>query len=295
MPHSLCAESFNMSSKWYSCVTLVLLCGAFHCHTTQDAGYCGDCITDPNEPCNEDHQCTYIEGQPYCNASSQRCEKCDCDQDEGLSWCHAESGGCVQCLTDGHCSAVANKPMCRDNVCVQCTPQTEESDCGDTSCNPATFECTDTTRDSVTICSPCISDSECQGDDRYCVPMQFSPEGEEVTELGGFCLQEKPTDTACSANPYTTHISRTTLSGIESKAFCGVAEPLTTCKAVLDLIGSAQPQTCANNDECGVEGLDDGVCDTPNVGGCTYACNSNSQCPADKPCPGGAGSYCGKP
>lgn len=279
-----------MAFKWYRGILLACLCGALQCHTTQDAGYCGDCITDPSEPCNEDRQCKYIAEQPYCNASSQRCETCDCDQDADLSWCHAETGSCVQCLTDSHCDS--DKPVCRGNECVQCTPETEEADCGAKSCNPATLECTGTTRATVDICEPCVSDSECEDEDAYCVPMQFRPEGEEVTELGGYCLTEKPQDTACS-RPLSSSISRTTLSGVADKTFCGVAEPITTCRAVLDLTEDV-PKACDADTDCGIQDLNDGICDTPNVGGCTYACNAGVHCPDGFPCPGGGG-YCGEP
>lgn len=39
---------------------------------------------------------------------------------------------------------------------------------------------------------------------------------------------------------------------------------MTTCRAVLALVEDV-PKACTTHEQCNVEGLDDGICDTPNV------------------------------
>ena len=211
------------------------------------------------------------------------------------SRCEVAAGTCAACEANADCSHIEGKGVCDNGTCVECTLETEAERCGDNSCNPATNECTDSPRDSTQICSPCVSDSECDGDDTFCVPMQFSPDGEPLTQLGGFCLREEP-DEGCP-RPYSSAISRATLSGVQSKTFCGVAEPLTTCRAVLDLIEDV-PKPCSAATDCGLADIDDGLCQQISGSGintvCTYACDSAAQCPTDKPCPSGGG-YCGEP
>lgn len=252
----------------------------------------GECVPKP-VPCGGCEAPT-----PVCDEASDTCVGClqntDC-QEPTASLCDSNHS-CQPCGADADCAHLGDLNLCIDGRCGECTLATEADQCGDTSCNPATLECTDTERASVDICQSCVADSECDDDGAYCVPMRFSPEDEDVTELGGFCLKEEPAE-PCPI-PYRTGIQRTTLSGLEGKTFCGVAEPLTTCRAVLDLIEEVDPKVCGTDTQCGVTDLDDGLCRQISGLGtgtfCTYACQAADQCPGGKPCPGGGG-YCGQP
>ncbi len=241
---------------------------------------------------------------PYCNQALKACVAClesaHCEGVSDNAYCHEPTGQCVGCLESSACTdaeaAVCGEDttcqpcteneecahlglaVCDDGTCRACTVQTEAVACGLNACDPATHTCTDTQRGSVGLCDACHADSECQ-DSFLCVPMQFSPEGGPLSQLGGYCLREKPTDSGCD-KPFSSAIARTTLSGLSGKTFCAVAEPLTTCQAVLDLIEDV-PKPCSDDTDCGLSDLDDGICDTPNVGGCTYACTSGAQCPDD--------------
>ncbi|MCB9708509.1 MAG: hypothetical protein H6714_06990 [Myxococcales bacterium] len=281
------------------------------------AALCSCRFTSSDDP--KDGPCgKRCEGElPYCHLTLKTCVAClqsaHCADDREAPYCDEPLGQCVACLKNTECTnneapvcdpdhtcqpctddgqcAHLGLGICEDGTCVACTIQTEATACGLNACDPATHTCTSTPRGTVQTCSPCKADSEC-AETLLCVPMQFSPEGGPVTQLGGHCLSEKPTDDGCE-NPYSSALARTTLSGVTGKIFCGVAEPLTTCRAVLDLTGGTGPKACSTDSDCGVSDLDDGICNTPNVGGCTYACNAGAHCPDGFACPAGGG-YCGK-
>ncbi|MCB9707483.1 MAG: hypothetical protein H6714_01665 [Myxococcales bacterium] len=97
-------------------------------------------------------------------------------------------------------------------------------------------------------------------------------------------------------NPFSSALARTSLSGVTGKSFCGIAEALTTCRAVLDLIEDTQPKPCTVDTDCGLSDLDDGLCRSiPGAGPavCTYECTSGPGCPEEYHCPTGGG-YCGQ-
>ncbi|MCB9708506.1 MAG: hypothetical protein H6714_06975 [Myxococcales bacterium] len=271
------------------------------------------CTVDKDGPCGK--RC---EGElPYCHLTLKTCVAClqsaHCADDREAPYCDEPLGQCVACLKNTECTnneapvcdpdhtcqpctddgqcAHLGLGICEDGTCVACTIQTEATACGLNACDPATHTCTSTPRGTVQTCSPCKADSEC-AETLLCVPMQFSPEGGPVTQLGGHCL--KDADLECS-KPYSSALARTTLSGVTGKIFCGVAEPLTTCRAVLDLTGDV-PKPCSIDSDCGVSDLDDGLCEPiPGAGPkvCTYACNAGAHCPDGFACPAGGG-YCGK-
>jgi hypothetical protein len=175
---------------------------------------------------------------------------------------------------------------------VQCTVA-DESACGGKSCNPATKACTNTTRGSVGYCKPCVADSECFGGDKAdpdarCVPMEFNG----VPRPGGFCL--KRVAKTCPTSIYKFPISTASLSGASKEAYCGIAQSLTRCEAVLDLVASV---ACPDglDASCGCPRDKDGKCTAPGQGGlcetvgvddkrCTYPCGAVSDCPGGKTC-----------
>jgi len=168
-----------------------------------------------------------------------------------------------------------------------CSQETEEEDCGETSCDPETGTCTDTLRGSVQRCGDCVADSECiNGTDR-CVPMRFR----SCARPTGYCL--KPSEGGCE-RPFTVVTDeRASLSGADPETYCGIDEDLTTCEAVLALQNEA---SCASDLDCGAPLLDDGICDFVNgdADRCTYACAEDLEC--DSPlrmCAGDPRPYCG--
>jgi hypothetical protein len=194
-------------------------------------------------------------------------------------------GECVACTTDNNnadCSHIPSRPQCDAGLCVGCTVATEATNCGGNSCNPATRTCTATPRLSRGVCQPCVADSECtpvDGATHRCVRMNY-----QGTDLGGFCLRAVP---GC-APPYSTGITRESLSGAASTTYCGIDQNMVTCDAVSALLRDA---SCANAgaSECMAESA---RCETVGVlaDRCTYTCSASGQCPVGYPCGGG---YCG--
>src|SRR5690606_26560367 len=122
-------------------------------------------------------------------------------------------------------------PVCDDESgeCVGCLPASEEEDCGDKSCDPATFTCGPHDRESRGVCRSCVSDSDCQTNHR-CVQMQY-PAG--TPREGGYCLRMLPMQPDACEQPYSVALSgRTSLSGVSGSSYCGINENEATCDAV---------------------------------------------------------------
>jgi hypothetical protein len=243
---------------------------------------CVDCPTcDPYEPADAGVGDGSVDGEvpdgetPECEADG------DCLLEEAAR-CDTATGTCVGCVEDLNCIGVDGLERCDadEGVCVECKPVSEALDCGNTSCNPATFECTDTIRGSRIVCESCVSDTDC-GVDRACVPMFFDGSPRST----GYCLY--PTDPGPCEQPfaYSTPDARESLSGAAAAQYCGVNEQLTTCEATWDLINN---EPCEGDEDCSVLG---GLCrDVGNLGQrCTYECTFAAQCLP----PGEEGSTCG--
>ncbi len=216
--------------------------------------------------CQDNADCEHIEGSPYCNASTHRCVPCDCTDDA--------------------------KPVCEPDSgdCVECTIATEADQCGEHSCNPATFQCTGTERGTVITCGPCVADSECASTHR-CIPMHFKGTPRE----GGYCLQLVSEGTC--TRPYTSGVVAESLSGAGEAEYCGINQDLVTCEAAHDGVVA---KGCSANTDCGAEGLDDGLC--RDFGGlvgsiCTYECSVATECSNGQICPDKAPDpdYCDNP
>ena len=237
------------------------------CDAANEAADCGDTPLTPR--CSAQQECVQCRGGTAAldctSASASRCS----------------GGACVACESNAHCNHVPGKPHCRDGTCVECTPVTEATDCGDESCDPATRTCSGITRASRRVCEPCVSDSDCtqiNGTFR-CIPMFY-----QGTPKGGYCMRAAP---GC-ARPYLVPITSTSLSGAASATYCGIDQSSVSCEAVNALRSS---QTCpsGNASECPGPGA---LCET--VGAfddrCTYTCGIADHCPIGVSC--GAG-YCG--
>lgn len=256
---------------------------------------CGQCAL-PTSLCNpETKQCVACLSNadctdaalPVCDTSTHSCVGCLANSDckEPTVRCDVKSKTCSRCAAD--CSANAAAPHCNEasSQCVQCLPAQENTHCGGKSCNPKTFSCTNTPLRMTAACKACVSDSECIQDHR-CVPMKF----QSTDRPDGYCL--KIGSLGC-APPYGVPANnRVSLSGI-SDTYCGIDETKTTCEAIYDLVNNTP---CNNANDCGVDDLNDGLCETVNLMPkiCTYACTDSAECTATKLCNGVAPNrYCG--
>ncbi len=249
----------------------------------------GVCDTDANTcvECLSDGDCT----DGVC-ADDNTCVECktnaDCT-DPSASLCDTATNTCTACTTNDDCSHLSGTTLCdtsaASGVCVACTVD-DESACAGNSCDPATNTCTQTPVHSVGTCEPCKADSECVQDHR-CIPMKF--QGTDLPD--GYCL--KIASTGCN-QPYYSAINRMSLSGAAAEDYCGIAESLTTCAAVLDLKAS---KTCSSDGECGLSGTDDARCEQVGLASnrCTYSCDLSTQCPGSTSCGSAPGNtdYCG--
>src|SRR5690606_2726318 len=170
------------------------------------------------------------------------------------SVCHEDSGACVQCTKD------------------------DESPCGDYSCDPVAFTCTETERGKTGTCRPCLADSECEGD-RRCIELKFQGEPH-----GWYCMLQPPPMGGCvgaSPAPWKVPLlNRPSRSGEEPANYCGINEALTTCEAV-HAAREGQSVDCQDDSECPRGGL----CRLVGPAGvgtnrCTYACEETFECPS---------------
>ncbi len=241
------------------------------CYQNDQCGAVCDMSTNTCVECLGDGDCT--DGK-VCETSDNTCVECLADSDctdATKARCDTATNTCKPCTDSTQCAGVAGAGICDadSGQCVECTVD-DESACNGKSCDPATNTCTQTDVDSVDACGQCKADSECHAGYR-CIPMKF--QGADLPD--GYCLMVKPTG-GCQTNPYPQSIGRDSLSGYSGGDYCAPREDKTTCQALLDHL-SAQ-LTCTANDNCGVSGLDDGVCVTA-FGYCTYDCDFDSECP----------------
>jgi hypothetical protein len=223
---------------------------------------------------------------PYCKESTNTCVEClqteQCT-DGTKSVCDTSTNTCVACNDNTQCSHIAGKGICDQGTCVGCTAA-DESACTQGVCDLTTGSCTTIAENSASVCRACVNDKQCDVAGGYrCVPMNF----QGTARPGGYCLLVS-SGSNC-VEPYSTLLTRGSLSQPnDAKTFCGIAESLTTCEAVLHLINN---QGCTSDTDCGATGLNDGLCRT--VGAlankCTYACSAVAQCPTGFSC----NTYCG--
>jgi hypothetical protein len=186
---------------------------------------------------------------------------------------------CGACQVKDDCSHITGKTACDAGVCKQCSKD-DDSACGANSCDLATNTCTNTPKGSVGRCGACVADSECDATTGYrCINLSFGG-----APRGGFCLQQADEvgGGACPL-PYRVSVSGVSVSGAASEPYCGINQNLTTCEAVLNMLGDKE---CSNDDVCGAMGLNDGKCLTfPVVGQkCTIECGGNNDCRNDLVC-----------
>ena len=226
---------------------------------------CADCPTcEPYEPEDAGVGDGSVDGEvPECEADG------DCLLADAAR-CDTTIRMCVGCAEDLNCVGVDGLGRCDadEGLCVECKPVSEALDCGSTSCNPATFECTDTIRGSRDVCESCVSDSDC-GTDLGCVPMWFG----ETPRTTGYCLYPDGSDSCARPFIYPLPGERESLSGAAASFYCGVNEDLTTCEAVHALLND---QSCEIDADCPEGSLCRDVGDDTTK--CTYECTHGNQC-----------------
>ena len=180
---------------------------------------CADCPTcEPYEPPMDAGVDGSVDGEVP-DGEVPECESdIECDQKEAAR-CDTNMGMCVACIEDLNCVGVNGLERCDadEGLCVECKPLSEALDCGSTSCNPATFECTDTVRRSRNVCESCVSDSDC-GTDLACVPMWFG----DTPRATGYCLY--PADRGLCEQPFAYSIARCTGESFWCCRAFGIAE-----------------------------------------------------------------------
>jgi len=214
--------------------------------------------------CNEG----WLRCDESCSISPLECVACltnlDCPADNPV----CNGGMCTGCRNDTDCQDQSGLPVCHNGACVQCT-EGKKIACGGNTCNPATNICTETLIKSLRTCERCVSDDDCQFDSEDCVKMNFRG----IPRPDGYCLYRSQAS-ACY-RPFGVRVERSSISGGPATSYCTVNENELTCEALRDY-GSY----CDIDSECGVTGLNDGLC-RPFSGArrCTFSCDSSDDCP----------------
>jgi hypothetical protein len=244
---------------------------------------------DAGRSCAGDGDCP--PGAPLCDLRTRTCVGCTSSEgctEPSAARCDSAARACAPCARHADCAHVPGLPACHGGTCVACTPDTEESACGGTSCDLATLTCTGTARGSVGLCRPCRADSECAsgpaaGGTARCVPITFKGEAR-----GTVCLLDQSTTGGCPRRYISTRTA-VSASGVPGATYCYPTETLTTCEAIADFRA-----TCPEEGSCGDEALDDGLCRDDGAGDrCSYECGGDDDCPSGFKCnSAGVPSYC---
>ncbi|QED29001.1 hypothetical protein FRD01_17500 [Microvenator marinus] len=213
--------------------------------------------------CNPD----FFRCDETCDVTELECAEClensHCPDDEPV----CDAGVCKGCRSDADCTARDGLSVCSDGACVECT-EDKKTACDGNTCNPATNTCTETLIASVETCGFCVSRDACRYDSEDCVPMKFRG----VDRPGGYCLY-RSNEFACG-RPYGIRVERTPIGETTPQTYCTINEDELTCEAL-----RGYGDYCDEDAECGVPGLNDGLCRTfTGSRRCTYACDTNDDC-----------------
>ena len=165
--------------------------------------------------------------------------------------------------------------------------------CGTNVCNHAARTCTSTMERSANLCEECVADEHCQMD-QLCVPMTFL-----TTDVGSYCLWRQdapagPNGSCTTIPPYRGSEEETSLDGTTATV-CTLRQ--TTCTALSEF--DVRPCTDgtppdASDEECGISGLDDGLCRMVDAvtNRCTIPCGSDDDCNIGFTCSASPPKYC---
>ena len=231
---------------------------------------------------------------PFCDVEFSRCVEClqgrDCPDggaclDGSCSECSASiecdselpicvNGVCVPCSLPEEC-VDRGLTQCFEGKCVECTVATQDVDCLDFLCDPATHTCRTVPVGTLNACEICAGSAECaQG--LGCVEVSFDADGTNSRR----CL---PKSTAGCSKPYPNTADLVDVEG-DPGQFCIHDTSVTSCDAIL-----AYGDPCAGDDACPTTA---GLCRTTSADGraCTYSCATSPNCPVDSNCTSTTGS-----
>ncbi|MGE0791630.1 MAG: hypothetical protein AB7S26_38500 [Sandaracinaceae bacterium] len=275
-------------------------------HAAIDGGPCGACTTaapfcdETSSSCVEclvENDCASNTAEPHCDTTNHVCVACTAQShctEPAAARCTA-AGACAPCDGPGQCTGIAGTEVCDNGTCVECTA-VERSACngGMNVCDAATNTCSARGEHSADLCQECVVDDECQVG-QLCIPMTFMS-----NDVGNFCLWREdapagPNGSCANVRPYAAGAELVSVDTTTARV-CGLA--LTTCPALNDF----RMRTCTDgmlpgttDDECGVVGLDDGLCRfsmTLGATRCTVPCGSDDDCKSGFACSPTAPSYC---
>jgi hypothetical protein len=170
---------------------------------------------------------------------------------------------------------------------VQCTKDTEETECGSKACRLSDGTCTDTDRGTVLPCRECDADSECT-DGSFCVVHEFDQQS-----LGPYCFWVAGTncsDIVPGFRPYSTMTSTITSIDGNEAIYC-LPPTAVTCTAI---VNAEDDKSCSTNIECSEFGHGGYCPDTGEAreGECSYWCAEDYDCPTGLTCPDTPPQYC---
>jgi hypothetical protein len=265
--------------------------------------------------CANNDDCSHLTTTPACvggGGNNARCVQCTTNTDctsPGLAVCKTVPGNgpapantCVECVANGDCTN-PSASRCVQNECVPCALNTDcglpglgvcdltggadggepqcvactgpqRQACGAFVCNSLLRTCTNRPAGGASLCDDCVSDDECAGG-RRCAFHTFD------TSSGYFCF---PVSNPTCGNE--APFSVVSIGSIDNATATACLPRLTTCSAYLDF----DVQTCVNDEGCGLENVEDGLCrdaGQPGLLQCTLPCTGAGDC-AGGSCAGGA-------
>jgi hypothetical protein len=253
-----------------------------------DDGTCVECTVERSDLCVDD--------TPACGPDNT-CVACvsntECDT-PGAARCDTTTNTCTGCDDSAQCADFEGLTACNtvDGACVECFGD-DRGACGEDVCDASTNACAvGRTAGGQGLCEDCVSDAEC-GAGQVCVEQVF-----ESTSVGRFCFFVEtapappgPGGDCATVGPYAFGQEVTTVDR-RTRRVCGLR--FTTCLALSQFRLQGCSEAFTGDSECGVEGLDDGLCRDPSSGAarCTVPCGSTADCPFGSTCSGAAPGFC---
>jgi len=234
--------------------------------------------------------------KPLCDTAAAQCVAClkqaDCTS-ATASACSA--GVCTACTVDADCSNIAGKGVCDAGTCVQCTGK-KFAACGQDSgtplvCDSLNRTCTTNKQHSVSACSSCVTDEQCQLG-QLCGLQKFGG-----ADVGYFCFWKKgdtangaPADCFVNGRPYAATIANQHSIDGATADVCSLRTSTCVARSQFSL-KDCKSGTAGSDALCGAAPPDDAKCDavTMSTGySCTMRCASDIDCPSGFPCNTGA-------
>ena len=235
---------------------------------------------------------------PACDTATHACVACLADGDCPSRHCVEQTRRCVECEADADCASSAKAHCGSDNTCGKCTSNTQcqhlaetpacdtasgscvacvdDSTCGDNACIRAEHVCSTVERGSVLACGECEADTQC-GTDMKCAAVPFG----SAASTKRYCLYNRAAVVACAlmttsaVRPFSRTVQETSVDGAAGP-YCA---PKATCEAMLAATNPVGGLNCGVTDDCGIAGLEDGICN--NAKRCTYTCSADVDCPKE--------------